>query len=204
VILRDAGGEKLKTLGVFEAFVKLQKACTTDAVYIVEGLSQALMSRQMMKGLEFLHKDFPNHVILKTEQKDQLSGIVQALTVEVTPPKTDPKQVRYGPPKGQSDTKMSQIVNGTRQKTTVSKKTKWPQEPEHASETNMSSDEEEPHHNRFNVTGTVHGTPIKGYKPTRLEQTRGSQTMKEAIKPRPEAALVCGQKRYYSTEAQLV
>jgi hypothetical protein len=57
----------------------------------------------------------------------------------------------------------------------------------------MSSDEDEPHHKRFIVVGTVHWTPTKGYKPTQLEQTGGPQTMKEAIKPRPEAALVCGQ-----------
>jgi hypothetical protein len=164
VILRDAGGEKLKTLGVFEAFVKLQTACTTDAVYVVEGLSHALMSRETMKGLGLLHKDFPNHIIPKTEQQDQLCGFVQALAAEVEPPETEPKKVRFGPP-----------------------------EPVHASEVDTSSDEDEPHHNRSNVMGQVHETPTKGYKPTRSKQTGGPQTMKEAIKPRPEAALVCGQ-----------
>ena len=160
VILRDATGEKLKTLGVFEAFVKLQQSSTTDAVYVVEGLSHALMSRETMKGLGLLHKDFPNHIIPKTEQQDQLGGFVQALAAEVEPPDTKPKKVRFRPP-----------------------------EPIHASETDRSSDEDEPHHNKFKV----HGAPTKGYKPTRSEQTGGPQTMKEAIKPRPEAALVCGQ-----------
>jgi hypothetical protein len=124
----------------------------------------------------------------KTDKQDQVSGLVQALTVEVKPPKTDQIKVWFSPPKGQSDKKMSQIVNGIRQMTTMSKKTKWSQEPEHASETDMSSDEDEPHRNRFNVVGSVQGTPTKGYKPTRLKQTSGPQTMKEATKPRPEAA----------------
>jgi hypothetical protein len=62
------------------------------------------MSRQLMKDLGLLHKDFPNQVIPKTEQKDQLSGIVQALIVEIKPSKTNPKMVWFGLPKDQSNT----------------------------------------------------------------------------------------------------
>ena len=166
VILRDAMGEKLKTLGVFEASVSWQQTSTTDEIYVVDGLSHALMSRQMMKDLGLLHQDFPHQNVTpkKADKEDQSCGVVQALAAEVEPPETEPKKVRFGPP-----------------------------EPVHASEVDTSSDEDEPHHNRSNVMGQVHGTPTKGYKPTRSKQTGGPQTMKEAIKPRPEAALVCGQ-----------
>jgi hypothetical protein len=37
VVLRDATGEKLKTLGVFEALVSLQQTDTTGAIYVVDG-----------------------------------------------------------------------------------------------------------------------------------------------------------------------
>jgi hypothetical protein len=69
----------------------------------------------------------------------------------------------------------------------MSKKTKWPQKPEYVSETDMSSEEDLMSWDRST------GHSKKGYKPTRLEQTGGPQTMKEAIKPRPETALACGQ-----------
>jgi hypothetical protein len=195
IVLRDAGGEELKTLGAFEACIGLQTRSAVGTIYVVQGLSHPLLSRTSMKELGLLHPMFPHHLTTQemVDEKTPSSGVIQSLVIETHPLKTNHKKVRFGPPQGQSDKKMSRIFTGTRQKTTMSKKTKWPQEPVHASETDMSSDEDEPHHNKFNVVEQIHGTPTIGYEPTRLKQTGGPQTLKKAIRPRPEAALVCGQ-----------
>jgi hypothetical protein len=68
------------------------------------------------------------------------------LAVEGRPLTTEPKKVHFGP--------------------TL--------EPDHISESEMSDDEDDPYHNKFNAVEQVHG-PLK------------------AIKSRPEAAPVCGQ-----------
>ncbi len=119
-----------------------------------------------------LHWDFPHHITpTQACNKDQLSGLVQALTVEVNPPKTEPKKVLFGPPQGQSSQKMLQVVNGTLRKTPMSRKTKWPQEPNHISA--KSDDEEEPQNSTFNVMGQVYGPPTQGCQ----HQSRGSASL---------------------------
>ncbi|MBV5344408.1 MAG: hypothetical protein JZU63_02160, partial [Rhodoferax sp.] len=51
VVLRNAGGVELKTLGVFEACIGLQSLSVIDTIFVVQGLSQPLLSRSIMKEL---------------------------------------------------------------------------------------------------------------------------------------------------------
>jgi hypothetical protein len=53
---------KLKAFRAFKALVGLNGISTIDIIYIVKGLSHALMSRQMLKESGPLHRDLPYHL----------------------------------------------------------------------------------------------------------------------------------------------
>jgi hypothetical protein len=152
VVLRNAGGTELKTLGVFEACIGLQTQSAMETIYVVQGLSHPLLSRSIMKELGLLHPKFPHHLTPpeKADKEASPSGIVQMLAVEECPPKAEPKRVRFRSPQGRTDTKVSMVIDGRRVRTEMSKKTKWT-EPTCISESDMSDEEGEAH--------SMHGHP---------------------------------------------
>jgi hypothetical protein len=148
VVLRNAGGVELKTLGVFEACIGLQSLSVIDTIFVVRGLSQPLLSRSIMKELGLLHPKFPHQLTPpeKADEEASPSGIVQMLAVEGRPLTTEPKKVQFGPPL----------------------------EPDHISESEMSDDEDDPHHNKSNAVEQVHGPTTQGYQ----AQARGSASLR--------------------------
>ena len=183
VVLRNAAGQKLVTLGVFEALIEYKGNATTDVVYVVDGLLHPLIGQGLMKSLGLLHPNFPHHLgPTCSATPTQQYGVIQLLGVGQVSFEPTPKRVRFGPPMGPCDTKMSQIVNGNRQKTFMSKKTSWLPEPTHISESECSDDEEEeePH-----SKPTLDSVGVLG-------QASVLPTPK-ATKPRSEAAPGCDQ-----------
>ena len=59
-ILKAADGNNLRTVGTVTAFVKLRGKVAIDHVYVVDGLTRALLSRRVLKDLGLVHHQFPH------------------------------------------------------------------------------------------------------------------------------------------------
>ena len=77
-VLKAADGKPLKTVGTVTAFVQLQGKSAIDHVYVVDGLTRALLSRRVLKDLGLVHKQFPH-------QDLQASAASQDVTRRDTP-----------------------------------------------------------------------------------------------------------------------
>jgi predicted aspartyl protease len=60
VVLKVANGTILDTLGTAEAEITRHGNAETELVYIVNNLSEPLLSRRMLKALNMLHPDWPH------------------------------------------------------------------------------------------------------------------------------------------------
>ena len=62
ITLRTADGKTLETVGTFVATLSLQGNEARERIHVVRGLSRPLLSRQMLKELGLIHRDFPHQV----------------------------------------------------------------------------------------------------------------------------------------------
>jgi hypothetical protein len=63
VNLRTPGGDTLKVLGSFEAYIGLRGNYPEYTIYVIDGLTRPLLSRTMLKELGLVHKEFSNQDI---------------------------------------------------------------------------------------------------------------------------------------------
>ena len=96
VVLRTAGGNTLKVLGSFEAYVGLRGNYAEDTIYVVDGLTRPLLSRTMLKELGLIHKEFPHQDIASVDAI-QASSTNQPGSgrpnLQEGPPSTDPSTI---------------------------------------------------------------------------------------------------------------
>jgi hypothetical protein len=140
------------------------------------------MSRQIMKELGLLHRDFPHHLKPnKADQEAHSSGIVQMLTVEEEPPNTEPKNVWFGPKQGQARANAMQRCS----------KMSMASIRRHQCQRRQSSSTSQ---NMFrSLTCQTKKKRKNLLKTVLMKWNRSMDQSPKATKPRPEAAPVCGQ-----------
>ena len=68
IVLCAANRNSLKVTGAFQARLGLQGNSTNEVVYVVNGLSRPLLSRNSMKELGLIHRDFPYHDVARVNE----------------------------------------------------------------------------------------------------------------------------------------
>ena len=105
VILRTADSNVLQTLGTYKATLALQSNAAGKRIHVVRGLSRPLLSRQMLKELGLIHKDFPHQdvnqisVVKKSDTPSTDEGVDTAhASQNREPPKNiAPIEAEHGP-----------------------------------------------------------------------------------------------------------
>ena len=74
IILKGADCGALNIIGMFKAELSRHSNFATEDIYVVRGLSKPLLSRQMLKELGEIHKQFPHHVWYNTANHRDRKG----------------------------------------------------------------------------------------------------------------------------------